>query len=443
MQLLEIETLKQGKNLLGFSGGLDSSALFFMLMQHNIAFDIAIVDYGIRTQSKEEVAYAHTLAKTFAKRCFSIKAPRFSHNFEAKARAFRYHFFSAIMTRHNYNALLLAHHFNDRFEWFLLQLSKGAGIDSLLGFDAITWMYPNILHHPRQTQNLLQSKGKPNARLVFLGDNTTQNIKKPKAFYQDSVPYKLYHPRISPYRIIRPMLSLRKQDILGFCTQHHIHFFEDVSNEDTTYKRNFIRMHFANDFIEYFNCGVQRSFTILKQERMALYHGVVAHLGNFTFIIADTSSQALHLIAKTLKLRGYVLSQNQRQEIAKTHFSCTVGPVTTSLYARQNFLIERLHLRFFTMFETDSTYKTNGVFPKHLLAIIIIQEKSSTPSALPKTFKNLARIYAIPPRLRPSLYDHLMRYQLETKMLFIQLYQVFWNLYQNAKYNKNFKTETI
>ena len=48
-------------NLLAFSGGVDSSALFFILLENNIPFDICIVDYGLREQSKLEVEYAYEL----------------------------------------------------------------------------------------------------------------------------------------------------------------------------------------------------------------------------------------------------------------------------------------------------------------------------------------------------------------------------------------------
>ena len=50
--------LKDGKNLLAFSGGVDSTALFFLLLREKIPFDIAIVNYQTREQSSEEVAYA-------------------------------------------------------------------------------------------------------------------------------------------------------------------------------------------------------------------------------------------------------------------------------------------------------------------------------------------------------------------------------------------------
>ena len=44
--------LKTKKNLLAFSAGIDSSALFFILLENGIEFDVAIVDYGIRKSSK-------------------------------------------------------------------------------------------------------------------------------------------------------------------------------------------------------------------------------------------------------------------------------------------------------------------------------------------------------------------------------------------------------
>ena len=61
---------KNNKNLLGFSGGVDSSAMFFFLLNNNIDFDIAIVNYNLREQSKEEVKYAFELAKKYNKKIY-------------------------------------------------------------------------------------------------------------------------------------------------------------------------------------------------------------------------------------------------------------------------------------------------------------------------------------------------------------------------------------
>ena len=60
-----LKVLKNKKNLLAFSGGVDSTALFFLLQDQKIVFDIAIVNYNLREKAKEEVLYAKELAKKY------------------------------------------------------------------------------------------------------------------------------------------------------------------------------------------------------------------------------------------------------------------------------------------------------------------------------------------------------------------------------------------
>ena len=55
--------LQNSKNLLGFSGGVDSVALFFLLLEFKIDFDIAIVHYHTRKEADDEVTYAKELAQ--------------------------------------------------------------------------------------------------------------------------------------------------------------------------------------------------------------------------------------------------------------------------------------------------------------------------------------------------------------------------------------------
>src|SRR3989338_1544035 len=115
--MLENKTLlkiKDKKNLLAFSGGADSTALFFLLLKHNIPFDIAIVNYGVREQSKEEVAYAQELAKTHNLKCHIFNAPKIEQNFEAAAREIRYNFFEELILKYKYENLLTAHHLDKK-----------------------------------------------------------------------------------------------------------------------------------------------------------------------------------------------------------------------------------------------------------------------------------------------------------------------------------------
>ena len=137
MLTIDVTHLKGKKNLLAFSAGVDSSALFFILLAQNIKFDIAIVDYGIRKQSKEEVLHAQTLAKKYKLFCHSIKAPAFDTHFEKQARDFRYEFFESLIRIEGYDTLLTAHQLNDQLEWLLMRLTKGAGLCELLGLDPL------------------------------------------------------------------------------------------------------------------------------------------------------------------------------------------------------------------------------------------------------------------------------------------------------------------
>ncbi|HHS92170.1 MAG TPA: tRNA lysidine(34) synthetase TilS, partial [Campylobacterales bacterium] len=56
-----LSLLSKQKNLLAFSAGVDSSALFFLLLEYEIEFDIAMVNYGLREEADEEEAYVRSL----------------------------------------------------------------------------------------------------------------------------------------------------------------------------------------------------------------------------------------------------------------------------------------------------------------------------------------------------------------------------------------------
>ena len=134
--ILDFSAVKNQKNLLAFSAGIDSTALFFLLLENNISFDMAIVNYNLRTQSKEELAYAKELAHKYKKEIFIYEIILEStSNFEKKARDIRYTFFEEIIIKNQYKNLITAHQLNDKLEWFMMQLSKGAGLVELIGFN--------------------------------------------------------------------------------------------------------------------------------------------------------------------------------------------------------------------------------------------------------------------------------------------------------------------
>ncbi len=249
------------KNLLAFSGGIDSSTLFYLLHEKNIPFDICIVDYHQREQSKEEVAYAQQLATKYNKKCFIITYP-YSNFSEKDARDFRYKVFLEIIQEHNYQSLITAHQLNDKLEWFFMQLSKGAGLNELIGLVSV----------------------------------------------ENRLCYTLY----------RPLLDISKEELLKYLDRNNHKYFIDHTNSDTKYKRNFFRKEFSDKFINLYKDGVVKSFQYLEKDIESLLNQYTQtyfeELVIFRFKNYDENS-AIRLIDQELKKRGILISSKTRGEI--------------------------------------------------------------------------------------------------------------------------------
>lgn len=275
-----LRVLSSGKNLLAFSHGSDSSALFYLLQDLGVEFDMAMIDYNLRASSKAEVAAARALASEFKKQIFITNAPNFKGNFEHEARNFRYAFFEQIMQEKGFDTLILAHQLNDLFEWFLMQLSRGAGLCELLGM-----------------KSLEKREFKTHLDFINLANNyetaarTNDNFKTKKHFYT----------------LARPLLHTSKAQILAFLKERDIKFFKDESNEDEAFERNFFRKRFSDEFMGLFAKGVLRSFEYLAKDFDALFDENVREFKGISICDANES-----VIARVFKQKGVVLSAATR-----------------------------------------------------------------------------------------------------------------------------------
>lgn len=261
---LQIPEINTQKNLLAFSGGVDSSALFFILLENNIPFDIAIVNYNVREQSKDEVLYAKELAKKHNKKIFIKEIKKeIASNFEKKARDIRYAFFDEIIETNSYESLITAHQLNDKLEWFLMQFSKGAGLSELLSFDE-------------------------------------------ESFRKD-------------YKILKPLINISKDEILKYLEINEIKYFIDETNCDEKYKRNYFRNNFSNKFLDEFKNGIKKSFEYLQKDKNSLdKEKLVFHEKQLEIFQASNDINIdVRTIDKSLKRRGFLLSKASRDEIIK------------------------------------------------------------------------------------------------------------------------------
>lgn len=344
-KLLHLDALRGAKNLLAFSGGVDSSCLFFLLLCEKIDFDLAIVNYGVRKSAKDEIKYAKKLAKKYDKKIFMCESPKIKRNFESEARRVRYAFFERIILAHNYDNLILAHQLNDRFEWLLMQLTKGCGLNSLLGFKSIE-----------------------EVEFRFLGGESQK-----KLFVRHCECDSIESPKQSNYRIIRPMSEISRNEILAFLKKQKITFFIDKSNKKQNFKRNYFRANFSNKLIKNFKSGILKSLRYLNADFLALYgKSRVLKIEHIFLIWRESCENNLQILANidsVAKNLGYVISANQRGEIVKSGFSCLVA--------------DKIII--------DSNKST----------IFVVKKDLSKAHKHAKIFRDKLRLAQIPPKIRP------------------------------------------
>ncbi len=263
MMMFDKSLITTNKNLLAFSAGVDSSALFFILLDLNIEFDIAIVDYNLRDQSKQELAYAKDLAKKYNKKIY-LKTYEDEIFSEKSARDFRYKFFDEIIINNNYDSLITAHQLNDKLEWFLMQFSKGAGLVELIG---------------------LQEYSKRKNYIVY-----------------------------------KPLLEISKDELLEYLKRNNIRYYIDETNNENIYKRNYFRNTFANKFLDQYTDGIKKSFKYLKNDIESLDiledELILDELKVMTFKNNDINL-IIRYIDKELKKRGLIISSHTRVEIIR------------------------------------------------------------------------------------------------------------------------------
>ena len=186
---------KTDKIALGLSGGVDSIALFHLLVteykesyKELVAFHI---NHGLREQSNEEAKFVENFVKNynvkFYKKELNMKdLIRDSHTSEEMlARKLRYDAFEEMSSLEGGVKLITAHHKNDQVENILMRLLSGRSMD----------------------YNLM------------IEEKTT----------------------IGKLEVYRPLLNILKADLEQYADKNDLKYYVDSTNFDTDYTRNNIR----------------------------------------------------------------------------------------------------------------------------------------------------------------------------------------------------------
>ena len=187
---LKLSPVQDGKYLLGLSGGADSVALMLMLLPEirnkTISVEAVHVNHGLRgAESDDDELFCIALCKREGIPLYTCRADLSGRTDEDAAREARFSIFRKRCAESGADALILAHHADDQAETFLMRLLRGTGPDGL------ACMKP---------------------------DDTIGGI-----------------------RVLRPMLSLRREEIRDALRADGIPWREDASNGDPAYLRNRVR----------------------------------------------------------------------------------------------------------------------------------------------------------------------------------------------------------
>jgi tRNA(Ile)-lysidine synthase len=188
----EFSFLNDKKLLVAISGGIDSVVLTHLLVQLNCNVSLAHCNFKLRKEESEaDELFVKNLAKSLDLQVFtkafktSAIATEQKKSIQLTARELRYDWFQELIENYTFNFVLTAHHADDNLETFIINLTRGTGLDGLTGI-------------PKQNKN-----------------------------------------------IVRPLLPFSRKEIKDYATQNKLTWREDKSNASTKYLRNKIRHKIA------------------------------------------------------------------------------------------------------------------------------------------------------------------------------------------------------
>ena len=244
--------LKGKKLLLATSGGIDSMVLVNLCHQSKLDFAAAHCNFQLRGEESNE-------DENFVKSEINkLQVPIFIERFDTKtfakqqklsiqvvARNLRYEWFYTLLAHHNFDYILTAHHLDDSLETFLINFTRGSGLDGLTGI-------------PEQND-----------------------------------------------KIVRPLLVFSRNEIEAFAQKNQITWREDSSNASDKYWRNQLR-HEMIPILKELNPSLLSSFentiTHLKQAQ-SLAQDAAQNL--YQKVVSEEENHTVIDLKKLLKYRNY------------------------------------------------------------------------------------------------------------------------------------------
>ena len=194
-----------GRVLAAVSGGIDSMVMLRLLRDAGMDCAVAHCNFGLRGEESDgDEQFVKTEASTTGCPLHTVRFDTEAHaeskgiSIQMAARELRYGWFEELACKHDYSAVAIAHHRDDRIETLFINLARGTGIRGLTGIKPASGLY------------------------------------------------------------VRPLLFASRNEITAYAESCGIAYREDSSNAGDKYARNFIRHHIIPG-LERFFPGLQTS----------------------------------------------------------------------------------------------------------------------------------------------------------------------------------------
>jgi tRNA(Ile)-lysidine synthase len=325
--------LMQGNLVVGVSGGADSLALLHALCtlrgdNARATLHVAHLEHGVRgSESSADADFVAGIAQSWGLN-HTVKhadvpalAKKYRLSTEDAARRVRYTFLASLAEELN-ATVTVAHTADDQAETVLMSILRGSGLAGLAGMQPLS----NVpLSTPGDTQ----------------GDGVT--------------------PTPLSVRVFRPMLSIWREEVIEYCTEHGLRARMDATNLELTYMRNRVRLDLLPLMQARYNPAIKQHLynlaeivsadeSLLESLIGEAWESVASYDPNFETVRVHMARFAgLHLaMQRRIARRAIEMAAGTLEGITFQHVTATVATLSGSatsaprLHLPHNLTVERV-----------------------------------------------------------------------------------------------------